>query len=129
MLAIQVQCLNGVTSPALLARMREQETRVKDGYRLSEHFDKLTKSIWGEVGASNPALIKPLDGPHTRRELQRAFVDRMANLVVDPPANAPDDARALARLTLTRVDSRCARALAAEGPFLLLFYLYDWTAT
>ena len=115
-LGIQVQCMNGVTSPALMARLREQETRVKDGYRLSEHFDKLTKAIWGEVGASNPALIKPLDGPHTRRELQRAFVDRMATLVVEPPANTPDDARALARLTLTRVDSRCARALAAEGP-------------
>jgi len=115
-LAIQTTVMNGATSPALMARLREQETRVKEPYRLSEHFDKLTKSIWGEVGASNPALIKPLDGPHTRRELQRAFVDRMANLVADPPPTAPDDARALARLTLTRVDSRCARALAAEGP-------------
>jgi hypothetical protein len=115
-LAIQTICLNGVTSPALMARLREQETRVKDAYRLSEHFDKLTKSIWGEVGASNPALIKPLDGPHTRRELQRAFVDRLSNMVVEPSPNTPDDARALARLTLTRVDSRCARALAAEGP-------------
>jgi hypothetical protein len=40
----------------------------------------------------------------------------MANMVADPPADAPDDARALARLALTRVDSRCARALAASTP-------------
>jgi hypothetical protein len=57
-----------------------------------------------------------LDGPHTRRELQRAFVDRLTTLLVDPPANTPDDARALSRLALSRIDSRCARALAVEGP-------------
>ena len=115
-LAIQTTLLNAVTAPALLARLREQETRSADAYRLSEHFDKLTKSIWGEVGSANPAAIKTLDGPQTRRELQRAFVDRMATYVVDPPQGAPDDARALARLTLTRVDARCARALAAATP-------------
>ena len=36
--------------------------------------------------------------------------------MVDPPQGAPDDARALARLTLTRVDARCAKALAAATP-------------
>jgi hypothetical protein len=93
--------------------LREQETRSADAYRLSEHFDKLTKAIWGEVGSATPGAIKSLDGPQTRRELQRAFVDRMATYVVEPPPGSPDDARALARLALTRVDSRCARTLAA----------------
>lgn len=115
-LAIQTITLNGVTSPALLARLREQETRSADAYRLADHFDKLTRTLWGEVGGANPATIKSLEGPHTRRELQRAFVDRMANMVADPPAGAPDDARALARLALTRVDARCARALAVAAP-------------
>lgn len=115
-LAIQTVMLNAVTSGPLLARLREQETRSSDSYRLAEHFDRLTRAFWGEVGGANPAAIKPLDGPHTRRELQRAFVDRMANLVADPPSGAPDDARALARLTLSRVDARCARALAVAAP-------------
>ncbi len=115
-LAIQSTLMNAVTSPALLARLREQETRSANAYRVAEHFDKLTRSIWGEVGSASPAAIRPLDGPHTRRELQRAFVDRMATFVVDPPPAAPDDARALARLALSRVDARCGRALAAEGP-------------
>jgi hypothetical protein len=115
-LAIQTVLLNGVTAGPLLARLREQETRSADSYRLADHFDRLTRSLWGEVGSANPAAIKSLEGPHTRRELQRAFVDRMANMVVDPPPGAPDDARALARLTLTRVDARCARALAAATP-------------
>jgi hypothetical protein len=115
-LAVQTVLLNGATAPALMARLREQETRASDAYRLAEHFDKLTRAIWGEVGGANPATIRSLEGPHTRRELQRAFVDRMANLVADPPPGAPDDARALARLTLTRVDARCGRALASEKP-------------
>jgi len=115
-LAIQTTLLNAVTAPALLSRLREEETRSADAYRVSEHFDKLTRAIWGEVGGAVPAAIRSLDGPHTRRELQRAFVDRMAGMVVDPPAGAPDDARALARLALTRVDARCARALAAATP-------------
>lgn len=115
-LAIQSSLLGAVTSPSLLARLREQETRSSDAYRLSEHFDRLTKAVWGEVGGTTPGAIRTLEGPHTRRELQRAFVDRMANMVADPPPGAPDDARALARLTLTRVDARCARALAAGTP-------------
>jgi hypothetical protein len=115
-LAIQTTLMNAVTAPALLARLREQETRSPDTYRMAEHFDRLTKALWGEVGGASPAAIKPLDGPHTRRELQRAYVDRLSTMVVDPPNNLPDDARALARLTLTRIDARCARALAAEGP-------------
>ena len=75
-----------------------------------------SRALWGEVGGTSPAGLRTLEGPHTRRELQRAFVDRMANMVADPPPGAPDDARALARLTLTRVDARCARALAAGTP-------------
>ena len=116
MLAIQTILLNGITSAPLMARLREEETRNENAYTLADHFDKLTRSLWGEVGGANPAAIKSLEGPHTRRELQRAFVDRMANLVADPPQGAPDDARALARLALTRVDARCARALAATTP-------------
>jgi hypothetical protein len=115
-LAIQTTLMNAVTAPALLARLREQETRSPDTYRMAEHFDRLTKALWGEVGGASPAAIRPLDGPHTRRELQRSYVDRLSTMVVDPPSNLPDDARALARLTLTRIDARCARALAAEGP-------------
>ncbi len=115
-LAMQTAMLNAVTGSALLARMREAESRSPEAYRMSEHFDRLTRTIWGEVGGASPAGMKALDGPSTRREVQRAFVDRMATLVASPPAGAPDDARALARLALSRVDARCARALASTAP-------------
>ena len=114
-LAMQRALLDAVLAPELLARMREAESHVPDPYRLSEHFDRLTRALWGEVGAGSAAGMKALDGTGTRRELQRAFVDDLAAMVVQPEPRAPDDARALARLALTRVDQRCAKALAAPA--------------
>ena len=114
--AIQNGLLDALTAPALMARLREAESRSPDAFRLAEHFDRLTRMVWGDVGAASPAAAKTLEGPGTRREVQRAYVDRLASLVVAPPSGTPDDARALARLQLSRIDSRCARLLAAQAP-------------
>jgi uncharacterized protein DUF4953/uncharacterized protein DUF5117 len=111
--AIQNALLGALTQPALLARLREAESHTSEPFRLSEHFDRMTRMLWSEVGGASPAALQALEGPHTRRELQRAWVDRMAQLVVNPPAGLPDDARALARLQLVRIDSRAARSLAS----------------
>lgn len=112
--AIQNALLGALMSPRLLARLREAETRSPDAFRMSELFDRLTRATWGEVAGTNPAALKALDGPHTRRELQRAYVDRLATMMVSPSPQAPDDARALARLQLQRIDTRAAKQLASE---------------
>jgi uncharacterized protein DUF4953/uncharacterized protein DUF5117 len=113
---IQSALLDALTAPALLARLREAESRSPDAFRLAEHFDRLTRSLWGEVGGGAPAALKALEGPGTRRQVQRAYVDRLASMVVAPPPGTPDDARALARLQLVRIDARAAKALAGEAP-------------
>jgi hypothetical protein len=113
---IQSGLIDALTGPALMARLREAESRSAEPYRLAEHIDRLTRALWGEVGGGSPAAMKALDGPGTRRQVQRAYLDRMATLVVSPPPGTPDDARALARLQLVRIDTRAARALAAEAP-------------
>jgi hypothetical protein len=59
--------------------------------------------------------MKTLEGPSTRRELQRAYVDKLATLVVNPTPGTPDDARALARLQLTRIDQRISTAMAGKA--------------
>jgi hypothetical protein len=115
-LAIQAGLLETLTAPMLLARVREAESRAADAYRMSEHFDRLTRAIWGEVGGASAPALKALEGPGTRRDLQRAYVDRLASLMVAPPTGTPDDARALARLQLTRIDGRASRTLAGELP-------------
>jgi hypothetical protein len=114
-LAIQDRLLTLLLSQPLLARLREAESRSPDAFRVSEHFDRLTKMLWGDVGAT-PAELKALDTPGTRREIQRAYVDKLAALVVGPASGVPDDARALARLQLTRIDARASKALAATTP-------------
>jgi uncharacterized protein DUF4953/uncharacterized protein DUF5117 len=113
---VQKALLEGLLEPALMARVREAESRSAEPFRLSEHFDRMTGMIWSEVNDGAPARVRALAGPHTRREIQRAYVDRLAGLMVSPPAGTPDDARALARLQLMRIDERSARALAIELP-------------
>ena len=115
-LAIQTGLLNALLSPNLLARLREAENRSPNALRMSDYLDRLTRSLWGEVGGPAAAPLRALDGPNTRRDVQRAYVDRLCQMTVSPPPGLPDDARALARLQLTRVDARVARALAAEAP-------------
>jgi hypothetical protein len=115
-LAIQTGVLGGLLQPFLLARLREAENRSPDAYRMSELFDRLTRATWGEVGGTGGAVaMRALEGPGTRRDLQRAYVDRLGQMVVCPAPGTPDDARALARLQLARIDARAARALATEG--------------
>ncbi len=113
-LGIQTVLVNALTAPNLLARVREAESHTAEPFKLSELFDRMTRTLWGEVGAS-PLAMKALDGPSTRREIQRVYVDRLANLVANPAPGTPDDARALARLQLTKIDARCASGLLAKA--------------
>jgi hypothetical protein len=115
-LAIQTALLTGLTAPRLMARVREAESRTAEPFKLSDHFNTMTRVLWGEVGGTSPAAFKALEGPTTRRDLQRLYVDRLATMVVAPAPGTPDDARALARLQLTRIDAKCAKQLAAEAP-------------
>ena len=115
-LQIQTAAMNGLLDPALLARLREQETRVNAPFRVQDLFGQLTNSIMSEVGVNGPARLAALDGPMPRRELQRAYVDRLADMVANPAPTAPDDAVALARLHLTRISDACQRDLTATGP-------------
>jgi hypothetical protein len=112
--ALQMALINGLTAPRLMTRLRQAELNGADSFKLSELFDRLTRMTWGDVSAESYAALKALEGPDTRREVQRAYVDRLASLLVSPPPTAPDDARALARLQLQRIVTRAARALAGE---------------
>ena len=113
--AIQNALLSALMAPNLLARLREAESHSAEPMKMSEVFDRLTRSIWGEVGVGSPAAMKTLEGPSTRRQLQRAYVDKLAAMVVGPAAGVPDDARAVARLQLTRIDQRITTGQAGKA--------------
>jgi hypothetical protein len=119
-LSIQVAMMNGLLEPALLARLREQESRVPNAFRVQDLFARMTGSIMGELGVpgaypARPASFATLDKPNTRRALQRAYVDRLSEIIINPPANAPEDASALARLHLTRISDAAQKGLASPA--------------
>ena len=115
-LQIQTVAMNGLLDGALLARVREQETRQANAFRVQDVFGNLTNSIMSEIGINGPARFAALDGPMPRRELQRAYVDRLADMVAGPGPGAPEDAVALARLHLSRIADTCQRDLASPLP-------------
>jgi hypothetical protein len=115
-LQIQVATMNGLMDPALLARLREQETRMASPFRLQDLFGRLSNSILTEIGLNGRPQLASLDGPMPRRELQRAYVDRLADLVANPTPAVPSDAVSLSRLYLTRVADACQKDLVLPLP-------------
>jgi uncharacterized protein DUF4953/uncharacterized protein DUF5117 len=113
-LAIQTAVLDGLLSPRLLARLSEAESHGPKAFTLAEMMDGLSAMVWSEVRKGGGEL-KALEGPGTRRDLQRAHLDRLAAMVVAPAPDLPGDARALARLQLERLDAQLDRALARNG--------------
>jgi hypothetical protein len=113
---IQAATLAGLMDPALLSRLREQETRMTGAFRLQDLFARLSGSILSEIGIGGVPQFAALDGPMPRRELQRAYVDRLCDFVANTPPGTPTDAVSLARLYLTKVSDTCQRDLVSIAP-------------
>jgi len=106
----------------VLARVRDAELRTPDGeprIGLPELFGTLSSSIWSELGAGTPARSpRGRNIVATRRDLQRLHLDMMTRIAIAPAPGTPDDARALARTTLTTLGADIDRVLAAPRPDL-----------
>jgi hypothetical protein len=114
--------LSQILDPAVLARIRDAELRAsgtEDVFTIPELFDSLAAYIWSETSAraGGPAGGRTEIGriSSVRRDLQRAHLGRMIAMVVSPPAALPEDARAIARMTLTALGTQLERALARSG--------------
>lgn len=107
LLSFQRSVLTQLTEPNRLARIRDAETRYGTGTQVTipELFEGLSGPIWTEIGVATARNVSA-----TRRDLQRAWLDRMTTLIVDPPARTPADARAVARWHLVELDARLERA-------------------
>jgi hypothetical protein len=94
--------------------MRDAELKfgAKQVLTLPELLTPVTEAVWAEAWTA-PGR----DVPTLRRTLQRAWLDRMTELVVKPPQGTPGDARAIARLELRRVHERIARRLTPPHRF------------
>ncbi|UCC24909.1 MAG: zinc-dependent metalloprotease [Gemmatimonadales bacterium] len=80
----QVFALNGLLNVARMKRLVEQEAfHGAQAYSLGEMLDDLRGGIWSELGAGTVTDAY-------RRNLQRAYVERMAELMQDEDALASD---------------------------------------
>jgi len=110
-LEFQSTLLAQLLHPSRLARIRDAETKygVENVVTIPEMMDALSASIWSELdGAANITAM--------RRDLQRAYLDAMVKLLVDPEEGTPADARSVARLQLTRLAGRVESRLGSSDP-------------
>jgi hypothetical protein len=111
-LAFQGTLVDLLLDPGVLARIRDNELRAAPGeavVTIPNVFSTLTAAIWAEVGVGGG---QPRNAGSIRRDLQRLYLTELARLVVNPPLGAPDDARTIARATLTDLGARLSHAMA-----------------
>jgi hypothetical protein len=107
-LGFQTGVMAQLLQPLRLAMIRDGETRygIANMVTIPELFSTLTRSVWSEVWTA--AAVTNADA--VRRDLQRAHIDQLTNIVVRPAARTPADARAVARRTLRDLDRRLGAA-------------------
>lgn len=110
-LGMQTALLNAITSPMTFARIRDAERKFGSASTLPipELMDELTRAVWAEAYTPGRSVSS------MRRDLQRAYLDRMTTILVTPPARMPADARAVARVRLMDLRGRISRSLNAGG--------------
>jgi hypothetical protein len=99
-LGLQRSVMNQLLNPSRLQRMRTLEARFGEGQMVTipEMMGAITTAVWSELEGERI--------PANRRDLQRAYLDAMTDLLVDPANGTPADARAVARWQLERLAAR-----------------------
>jgi hypothetical protein len=116
----QGSLLGQVLDPAVLARIRDAELRADSGdatVGLPELFSTLGGAIWSEIGTGARARsTRPKNITSLRRDVQRLHLNAMIQMAVTPAPGTPEDARALARMTLAGLAGDIDRTLAVPRP-------------
>jgi hypothetical protein len=117
--AQQSALLNQLLDPVVLSRIRDAELRAAEGeptVTIPELFATLTEAIWAEAGypgaAGKPAVARNVTS--VRRDLQRLYLNNLVRMIVNPLPETPEDARTLARVTLTDLAAQLDRARRPE---------------
>ena len=118
---LQEGALDRLLDPVRLGRLAEAEWLSDEAYPAAEMMEDLQDGLWSEIATGAP--IDP-----ARRSLQRAYVDRLGEIVTENPTNVPpqllaaaygyrpqaierSDARPLARGALLSLQDDLRRAL------------------
>ncbi len=115
-LAQQGSLLNQLLDPVVLSRIRDAELRAPEGtpvLGIPELFATLTDAVWAELAEGRGHRSARNIGS-VRRDLQRLHLNAMMRLVLSPAPGTPEDAWALARVTLADLQARLDRGLAGQ---------------
>lgn len=116
--SLQTAALRRLFSPSTLRRVANNEFKVgrsRDAFTLAELFSSVRDNVWAELG--RPGEFDPL-----RRDLQRAHLDLLVEMVVQVPARVPQDAVMLAWNELEVLKKRIERAREkATGTYTPIF--------
>lgn len=109
LLSVQTSLMSQLLNPTRLERIRDTEVKfgADQTVTIPEVMEKLSNAIWSEAWVAPGGNINS-----NRRDLQRAHLDHMINLVTDAPSGTPADARSVARYTLTDLHDRLERRLS-----------------
>jgi hypothetical protein len=112
----QSALLGQLLDPVVLQRIRDAELRATPAeptVTIPELFATLTTSIWAEIGypASDGKPTVTRNVGSVRRDLQRAYLNSLVRMIVNPLSDTPEDARTLARATLADLAAELDRAL------------------
>jgi hypothetical protein len=109
-LDLQRTLLAQITEPMVFARIRDAEMKfgTSEVLTIPELLESLTDAIWSELRANESIVAM-------RRDLQRAHLERMVELVTDAPDGTPADARAVARMTLENLGNGLYTALGSPS--------------
>jgi len=102
----QGRLLSLLVSPARIDRMAEHAEGVSGAYTPVEMFGDLREGLFSELTAGEPVNLY-------RRNLQRAYVDRLGGFLVEPASGS--DLPALARAELTKIGELAGGAGGADS--------------
>jgi hypothetical protein len=110
-LAMQRLVLDALMGESVAQRLVNNAAKVDEpakALRLAELYATVHGAVWSEVAAGR-------DMPLARRNLQREYVLRLANVLLRPAGSMPSDARALLRADATRLRAELVRAKDRPG--------------
>ena len=103
----QVSVLNSVLDASRLARLIEYEIRGEDTYSPFEFMDDLRSTIWSELRNNSEISVY-------RRNLQRAYVERMESLMTEDLSGIPAQFRQFMGITNVNVSQSDIRPIVRE---------------
>jgi hypothetical protein len=110
-LYVQARPLRHLYDPITLGRLSDIGTHYgpgEDVYTMTEVFQDIRRAIW------TPEITTPGNISSTRRNLQRAHLDKIVELVTNKKLKIPEDARTLARVDLNVLRGAITRALGGS---------------